>query len=435
MRRPNIVLIVIDTLRKDYSGALARLKSIGFAEYEAIAPSSWTLPSHVSMFTGTLPSAHGVRESPGVEWGELMGISRGRMARGTLLDSLKEKGYSTCGISANLFVTPQFGFSFDRFGLFDEKGELTKPPSSGSGPGAMRRIVPLLFREGAIGKVLRLFVVQGAGTLLSILGPRRLEKGSKHILESIKGKSYQEPFFAFVNLMEAHNPYVHWALDTLVVRLAIVGLEPRAGWWRRMYPAHAALAVSRGIEAVSLFLPYDPLIIVVSDHGQLLGERGRYGHGFSLDEELLRVPLLIRLPGGSASPEAAGPLVGLSELRSLIEAVADGRRPVLGSSYAVSETWEVDNYTPRRAPEKRELHQIFSGEVGGGSTRVFAKNGSVLVTRATGAVQESSQELTDEEVREMVRQVPAVSSVPEGSRIPQSDEEVVLGRLKQLGYD
>lgn len=433
--KPNIVLLVIDTLRKDRSEALATLKGLGFVEYEAVAPSSWTLPSHVSMFTGTLPSAHGVRESPGVEWRELMGISKGRMSHDTLLDSLKEKGYSTYGSSANLFVTPQFGFSFDRFGLFDEKGEVTKPPPSGSGPGAMRRIVPLLFREGAVGKVLRLLVVWGVGTLLSMLGPRKLEKGSKHILRSIKDTSYQQPFFAFVNLMEAHNPYVHWALDTLVVRLAIVGLKPKAWWWRRMYPSHAELAVSRGFEVVSLFLPYDPLIVVVSDHGQLLGERGRYGHGFSLDEDLLRVPLLVRLPGGSAHPEVAGPLVGLSELRNMIETVADGGLPVLGSSYAVSETWEVDNYTYRGASEKAELHHIFSGKVGGGSTRVFSRNGSVLVTRATGAVEESTKGLTNEEALEMARQVPTASSAPEGARIPQSDEAIVLGRLKQLGYD
>lgn len=435
MKRPNIVLLVVDTLRKDHSEGLARLKELGFAEYDAVAPSSWTLPSHVSMFTGTLPSAHGVRESPGVEWGELMGISRARMEKGTLLDSLKERGYSTYGSSANLFVTPQFGFAFDHYGLFDEKGEVTKPPASGSGPGAMKRIVPLLFRDGVLGRALRLLVVGGAGTILSFLGKRRLEKGSKHILESVRGTPYREPFFAFVNLMEAHNPYVHWALDTLVVRLAIMGLKPRAGWWRRMYPKHAELAASRGVEVVSRFLANDPLVIVVSDHGQLLGEGGRYGHGFSLDEALLRVPFYVRLPGGGAPALPAGPLVSLAEVRKAIETAADGGVPVFGSPYAISETWEVDNYTRRRAPEREGMHQIFSGKVGGGSARVFSKNGSVLVKRDTGAVEESDQGLTPEEAQELARRVPADSSAPEGTRMPAGDEEVVLGRLKQLGYD
>jgi len=45
-RRPNVILLVIDTLREDHAGGLEALRDLGFVKYEnAIAPSPWTLPA------------------------------------------------------------------------------------------------------------------------------------------------------------------------------------------------------------------------------------------------------------------------------------------------------------------------------------------------------------------------------------------------------
>ncbi len=54
---PNVILIVVDTLRDDYSYPLKEnLKKFGFISYNnAIAPTSWTIPSHASLFTGLYP--------------------------------------------------------------------------------------------------------------------------------------------------------------------------------------------------------------------------------------------------------------------------------------------------------------------------------------------------------------------------------------------
>jgi arylsulfatase A-like enzyme len=63
MRKPNIVIIVLDTLREDHAQGLDRLLDYGFVKYQnAIAPAPWTLPSHASMFTGLYPSEHGIHE-------------------------------------------------------------------------------------------------------------------------------------------------------------------------------------------------------------------------------------------------------------------------------------------------------------------------------------------------------------------------------------
>jgi len=61
-RWPNVVLILADTLREDHSEALDALLSMGFRKYRGVAPAPWTIPSHVSVFTGLYPSAHGAHE-------------------------------------------------------------------------------------------------------------------------------------------------------------------------------------------------------------------------------------------------------------------------------------------------------------------------------------------------------------------------------------
>ena len=64
MRRYNVVLIVIDTLRADHAQGLDKLLDLGFVKYEDVyATAPWTLPSHASMFTGMYPSEHGIHET------------------------------------------------------------------------------------------------------------------------------------------------------------------------------------------------------------------------------------------------------------------------------------------------------------------------------------------------------------------------------------
>jgi Arylsulfatase A and related enzymes len=83
MKKPNIVILIIDTLREDYSSGLEALRELGFVKYEnAIAPAPWTLPSHASLITGMYPSQHEIHESRGARTNEeLANIVRVRMSR------------------------------------------------------------------------------------------------------------------------------------------------------------------------------------------------------------------------------------------------------------------------------------------------------------------------------------------------------------------
>ncbi len=366
-----------------------------------------------------------------------MRISRARLGSNNLLDTLKRKGYATYGNSANLFVTPQFGFVFDRYKLFNQAGELKESPGPAGSP-VFQRFMPLLLQRGTLGSFLRWLAFDAIGRLLKAIGVQKLEKGSKHILSAVSSTQFEQPFFAFFNLMEAHQPYVWWILDTLIVRLSLLGMPPRASWWKQVYPRHSALAVSRGVELASKLMKHDPLIIVTSDHGQLLGDDGRYGHGFSLDEALLRVPLFVRFPGGRNWLQLEGPVISLAEIPKMVQKAAEGDTCRIGAEYAVAESWGEDNYRTGEFTEDGEMHRIFLGRVGSGRVRIVAKKGSVLVNRETGAVEEVSGDLTAAEIQELSTKVPKVA-MPEptrpGSGFASTDEELVLGRLKQLGYE
>ena len=112
-RYPNIILIVIDTLRNDYAKPLEEmLQKEGFIVYEnAISTAPWTLPSHASILTGLYPIFHRAHETRKEKMLDV------KLVSDNLLNSkLSEFGYKTYLLSANTSVSPFFGFKgFDYF--------------------------------------------------------------------------------------------------------------------------------------------------------------------------------------------------------------------------------------------------------------------------------------------------------------------------------
>ena len=119
MKKPNVSIIVLDTMRLDaFRNALKAnpgfLGGMNYTEFDrCIAPSSWTLPSHASIFTGMYPSRHGAHETRTIK---SLDIGRIKLRKSTIVDDLKGIGYKTYGISANPYVHPVYGFTgFDWF--------------------------------------------------------------------------------------------------------------------------------------------------------------------------------------------------------------------------------------------------------------------------------------------------------------------------------
>lgn len=305
----DIALIVLDTLRWDFSEPIWRvLKPLGFVRYKAIAPSFWTLPSHVSMFTGLYPSAHGVHVTEKRKYLEL------RFRGESIINELKREGFRINWLTANAWVSPAFDFPEPDF-LFI--------PRAAHG----KRLLPLTEEEDRF-KLNELVGLTYGRRVLKLIKKRRfkllfklavnhiynkisskmsagwpLDKGGKEISQKLM-KIDGERNFTFINLMEVHEPYVGFSEKGLKNP---TGLPPSIDFRvergvREKAERKLKFEYRREVEYLSELLPKileklrDSLVIITSDHGQVLGEREVLYHTWGLYDELLVVPLFVRYP-------------------------------------------------------------------------------------------------------------------------------------------
>ena len=272
--RPNLVLVSVDTLRADRLAAYGAGRPVApnldrFAEgslvfQRSLSTSTWTLPSHASMFTGQLPDQHGLVSLHDRLPADLPTVA-GRLA---------EVGYHTVGITDGGFLHPRWSLAagFHRWDWTE--GDPWEP------------------------KDVRV-VVERARTWLEA--------------------NRFEPYFLFVHTYETHQPYSNRegfadpflptgdeGPDRLVVPgdLAVDPADPdQARRATALYDGGVArmdhhlggwlleLAESGRLDGTA--------VVVTSDHGEELGEHGGYEHGAGkVYDENVRVPLLVRLPGG-----------------------------------------------------------------------------------------------------------------------------------------
>jgi len=429
-RRPNVILLVIDTLREDHAGGLEALRDLGFVKYEnAIAPSPWTLPSHVSMVTGLYPSQHGVHEAYGVYAGTMMELSRQRMSkldRGIIGELMKE-GYSAYVISANPLISAAYGFGGVTEGLVAD-GLCRRHKECRD---YERLITTLSRREGYLGAALEL--VRDGEVRLLLSGLRMLvrsrlrrlagrlgfhdptmEKGSLAILDFLRERSFEEPFLMLINIMEAHGPYTLKDLKMnmrLTARAFLEAVffnrldEEVVNLNRQSYPRHAAYATRRALEIIHALKGYldRSLVIVTSDHGELLGDGG-INHGYFLKDGLLRVPLWVRWPSWARPAKQEGAFVSLAQLPSIVRAAVNGEASGLGSDVVLAESFGPQNrpesfYREGELP-REAIKRAFSHRV-----RVYTRRGS-----ATYNVDSDDFEEVSGDVQELTKVVRNVAS-------------------------
>ena len=349
---PNLILIVLDTARADAfepygagigaSPVLGEMARRGSAIPVAIATSNWTMPSHVSMFSGLLPRTIGLARAPQGKRANCRRVLEENSGR-LLASVLRDAGYETSGVSCNPWISVAGGFAtgFDRF--VDVKGERKRQIHE---EGTRARMSWLL--EGMLARV-----DDGAAQ-------------AERILRGWLAEEPGRPFFWFVNLIECHSPYMPpRPYNDLSPRIrARVAEEARAhltllGIWRasagRIEIPPETLGRMRHLYGRSILLMDDwigrlmedldragildeTLIVVTSDHGENLGEERLIGHAFSLDDRLIRVPLVSAGPGALSS----NGITSLAELpRMIAEAAGLGSHPwmedPLPSGVAVSQ--------------------------------------------------------------------------------------------------
>lgn len=332
--RPNVLLIVLDAARADHfepygaprgsTPVVAELARSGRHVPYAYAAGSWTVPSHAAMFSGLLPRAAGLSRAP--EGTPQSCRPQLQALRERLLpEVLRRSGYETRALSTNAWLTPLSGFDtgFDKFELIDPSRNL-EFGSEGRRHGAR-----------AAWEALRARADDGARGALDLLGVWLAQPRT-------------QPLFCFVNLVEAHSPYLPpkpfndlGALDRMraaadarrylsmnaIWRASLGQLEVPSEVIERMRRLYAASigSLDAWIGEVLERLAHagmleDTLVIVTADHGENLGEGGMMGHSFSLDERLLRVPLIA---SGPAELAPGHDLVSLAALPSHLAQALD----------------------------------------------------------------------------------------------------------------
>ncbi len=276
---PDLLLVVMDTVRADRmhlcghglpnTPVLDGLAAEGWqVSCDAVAPASWTLPSHLALFTG----------QPYIE---LLEGAEGP----TLAESLQARGYDTALLSANTVLKKD-----ERF----QRG----------------------FRQ-----------VRVARTMAELKGTAF----TPALEEVLDGADPSRPLFLVVNLVDAHTPYVRipknlgWLPPQPSFNLRRYGKDPEAPFARyaagRMAPAereafeeamrngydYGVFLTDRNVGEVLAALERRgrtrrARMVVTSDHGELLGEHSAIGHGDTLWEPGMRVPFLYHDTEGPDAP-------------------------------------------------------------------------------------------------------------------------------------
>jgi len=300
-RKPHLFVISIDTLRADYlepygfdaapTPTSARLAAEGSLFTRAVTPMGITVPVHATLLTGLMPRAHGVRAN----------VHKLGRDVPVVAERLAENGYRTASILSLGMMN--FISGLDRG--FDHASD--RDPDS------------------------RAFKRDDAATL-------------DMALDWVAGQDGETPLFMLLHLYDVHSPHLPTehtpmpagydgpladgiSVDTLYNHSQPLLDRPAdLAALRALYAGEAATADERAgvfLDALaSQGLLEDSVVFFLADHGQGLGENGYFGHGPTLEQTVLHVPLIIRDFRRAPAPERITETVGLIDVTPTILSLA-----------------------------------------------------------------------------------------------------------------
>lgn len=301
---PNVLLLVLDTARsismslngyeRPTTPELEKFAHTGMNFLRARSPSSWTLPSHASMFTGRLPHQLSTGFRAGLD-----------STYPTLAEALERSGYHTAGFVANLHYASR-DFGLNRGFMHYEDYAI----SFGE-----------MFLNSSIGRYLAVDPrFRRRVGWYDILGRKSAARLNRGLLSWLDHRDSTRPFFAFINYYDAHEPYLpppefdrRFAsnaprrpyLTDQSIRGArrLLKLRMTPAEISREHDAYAAslayldFEIGRLVDSLeSRGLLHNTLVIITSDHGEQFGEHGMFVHGNSLYRPLMNVPLILSWP-------------------------------------------------------------------------------------------------------------------------------------------
>jgi len=316
--RPNIIVYMVDTLRADELGSYGSAVTLTpfidefareaelFERASVSAPS--TRASIASFLTGVPPSVHGVETG-------LHGLFGPTAALRRLPELLQAQGYYTGALVANPNVDPVFGFKagFDHYlGLYRQAGT-PRPPSS----------LDLIYTAPMMVAEVRKFIEQAP---------------------------VDQPFFLFVLSIDPHGPYTPpspydskyderaaggeaGTMKNLlrIDRLLEAGRPVSMDLTRALYRGEISYADQAFGELMAWMnargLDDDTVVVLTSDHGEAFGEHGDRGHGKTVYQETVQVPLIIRHPQHFAGSRRRNENVNLLDLSATLASIAGATPP------------------------------------------------------------------------------------------------------------
>jgi arylsulfatase A-like enzyme/Flp pilus assembly protein TadD len=245
----NVILISIDTCRADHLGCygyqqkttpnIDAIAAEGILFESVVAPTPLTLPSHASMLTGTIPVYHGVHDNGDYRLGQ---------SNVSLAEILKEAGFVT-GAAVSAFVLDSKSGIGQGFDSFDDRFD----------------------------GILEGYTAE----------ERRGDETTRSALDWLE-ENKNKPFFYFLHYYDPHMNYQ--PPEPFASRFTG---NPYAG--EIAFTDHCIGRVMAKLKELDL---YDStLVIITSDHGEMLGEHGEFSHGYFIYQSATKVPLIFKAPG------------------------------------------------------------------------------------------------------------------------------------------
>lgn len=320
--RPNVLVIVWDTVRADRMslygyGRPTTPRLEAFAKeavvYErATSTGMWTLPSHAAMFTGLPGTTHGADS----HWRWL------DHQHDTLAEVLSDAGYDTFAFSSNLIASPMANLmqGFERVETTFPRAGAAKGRYSNAAKKLAQRKLVAMDASTEISPAFQGQTVEKWGKAVYKDAAPVLHKG---LTDFIDERESDAPWFAYLNMMEAHTPRIPSMKSRKALmsdELVALGLSTDASLFaeneyiigKRDYTAEELEAIGGVYDAAirdlddatgDLFddlrargILDDTVVILVADHGEALGEHRMFEHRWSVYDTLLHVPLVVRYP-------------------------------------------------------------------------------------------------------------------------------------------
>jgi len=306
-KRTSALVLTLDTTRADALGAFGgnpgttpnldalAAQSVVYAEARTVAP--LTLPAHSSVFTGLYPPRHTVRDN--------QPLPLPRSAE-TLAERARAAGYQTAAFVSSIAVGGVFGLG-QGFDVYGQPHRVQRPGS--------------------------------------YVGERRAGETVLDARAWLAARDPSRPFLLWVHLFDPHAPY-----DPPP---AFAGGQPYLGEVKCMDFAVGQLVA----DLKELGLWDETFVVVVGDHGEGLGDNDESTHGLYCYPATIRVPFLVRDPGGEAARRGEHSL----EIVSVVDVY-----PTLVEALGLGAPGDVDGLSlfRRRVPEERGVYfESYSGYI------------------------------------------------------------------------